>query len=950
MNDWHLIEAPNHTLIAIGNTFPIKETLKQHGFRWNPDARRWEGAPIRSAAPLWQYAKDPDLRARLQAHLSAIAESLDLSRAADAQIDVPAPEGFEYMPFQRAGIAYALKRQSTLIADEMGLGKGLSIDARVMTPTGWRRMGDLAIGDVVTSSDGASSRVIGVYPQGERRLYRVTFSDGTSVEADDPHQWTVRYRKGGRIWSELTVTTEQIRTGAKVGGITLSRTALYLPMLSAPVRFAKSEATPISPYTMGSLISNGCLAPGSTPSIAVNRLDADHVCGRIASEGFEGRRRDKSGGTVTTLSVRGVTAIIRSLGLDVLSREKRIPRVYLTASPDQRIALLQGLMDGDGSISKTRCKVTYHTISEGLARDVRELVEGLGGIASIRTYDRATEGKPVEYQIRMRLPAWVPPFSVPRKLSRYVPGSHAEPCRTVVSVEYSRDAEAVCIAVDAPDRLYVTEHCILTHNTVQACGVMNAREAKRVLIVCPASLRIVWKRHANEWLVDRLPVFMANGRKDRQFAHAVASGIAGVFIVNYDTLIEYVGIEKNPDTGRWSRKGTGPLATSTWDVLVADECHMAKNPKAQRSAALYALDATTRLALTGTPIVNRPKELFPIVNWLDRGHWGNWKHFVSRYCGAHETRFGLNTAGATNLEELQTRLRETVMVRRLKRDVLKELPAKRRQVIEVEATGDAANLVARQMMKWMQHDSAMRQAEADMRAAQEANDEQAYREAVDRMSAEYKVAFEEMARERRELAVAKVPYVIEHVDAMREAGINKIVLFAHHHEVIDKLRTHYGRSAVVIDGRVSKDDRQALVDAFQTRDDIEIFIGGIIPAGVGLTLTASAHVVFAELDWVPGNMSQAEDRCHRIGQANSVLVQHIVFTESLDAKMAKTLVDKQRVIERGLDKRDDKPTQAIERTPEPEPVIVPQVPARVPVPAALPLTGTDTDYSDVVPF
>jgi SWI/SNF-related matrix-associated actin-dependent regulator 1 of chromatin subfamily A len=447
---------------------------------------------------------------------------------------------------------------------------------------------------------------------------------------------------------------------------------------------------------------------------------------------------------------------------------------------------------------------------------------------------------------------------------------------------------------------------------------------------------------------------MANGRKDRQFAHAVASGIAGVFIVNYDTLIEYVGIEKNADTGRWSRNGTGPLAKSTWDVLVADECHMAKNPKAQRSAALYALDATTRLALTGTPIVNRPKELFPIVNWLDRGHWGNWKHFVSRYCGAHETRFGLNTTGATNLEELQTRLRETVMVRRLKRDVLKELPAKRRQVIEVEATGDAANLVARQMMKWMQHDSAMRQAEADMRAAQEANDEQAYREAVDRMSAEYKVAFEEMARERRELAVAKVPYVIEHVDAMREAGINKIVLFAHHHDVIDKLRTHYGRSAVVIDGRVSKDDRQTLVDAFQTRDDIEIFIGGIIPAGVGLTLTASAHVVFAELDWVPGNMSQAEDRCHRIGQANSVLVQHIVFTESLDAKMAKTLVDKQRVIERGLDKRGkDVPTVAV-----PVPDVAISVVAdrrsspadKEPAAVVLPLTGTDNDYAEVPPF
>jgi hypothetical protein len=168
-------------------------------------------------------------------------------------------------------------------------------------------------------------------------------------------------------------------------------------------------------------------------------------------------------------------------------------------------------------------------------------------------------------------------------------------------------------------------------------------------------------------------------------------------------------------------------------------------------------------------------------------------------------------------------------------------------------------------------------------------------------------------------ALAKVPAVVSHLESLLEAG-EKVVCFAHHRDVIAQIMEAIPQS-VCLTGGMEIEERQAAVDRFQTDDDCRLFVGSITAAGVGITLTASSSVVFAELDWVPGNISQAEDRCHRIGQTESVLVQHIVLEDSLDAKLAQTIVSKQRVIDQALDVEPPKP-------PEPPkfPVYAPQPP------------------------
>lgn len=419
--------------------------------------------------------------------------------------------------------------------------------------------------------------------------------------------------------------------------------------------------------------------------------------------------------------------------------------------------------------------------------------------------------------------------------------------------------------------------------TPQSLGIINAVPAiQRALIVCPASLKINWLREAKRWLVRPMTIAIAESGKPFPEAQMV--------ICNYDILDRF----------------KEELRAREWDYACFDEAHYLKNPKAKRTKqvmgskkdGLSPIPAKRRILLTGTPIANRPVELWPLISYLDPSNWSNFFRFAKRYTNARHNGFGWDFTGASNLDELQDRLRSSVMVRRLKKEVLAELPAKVRQVIALPANG-ASRAIEAERRAAAAHEAAVEAARVAVELAK-AEGGDAYEAAVRRLRTATQVAFTEMARARHDVALAKVPYVLEHILNSEE----KTVLFAHHKDVVAALKAGLedeGRKVVCVTGDMTMADRQASVDAFQNDPSVDVFIGTIAAAGVGLTLTASNHVVFAELDWVPGNVSQAEDRCHRIGQRNSVLVQHIVLDGSVDARLAQTIVAKQAIIDQALD-------------------------------------------------
>jgi SWI/SNF-related matrix-associated actin-dependent regulator 1 of chromatin subfamily A len=437
--------------------------------------------------------------------------------------------------------------------------------------------------------------------------------------------------------------------------------------------------------------------------------------------------------------------------------------------------------------------------------------------------------------------------------------------------------------------------------TIQALGVLNSKwkpgERMYVLVICPASLRINWAREAAKWLVSKPTIDIIQGSvKDR---HCEGDGDIIMTIVNYDVLKRHVKL----------------LHCREWDVMIADESHYLKNPKAARTSMVLgkrgkqdgkwiwktaAIKAKCRLFLTGTPIVNRPVEIWPVANSLAPSLFNSWWRFVHRYCAAVRGRFGMDVSGASNLDEFQRLAREAFMVRRLKKEVLTELPAKRRQVIDLPVNG-CAKAVEQEREAWRKHHEKIQELRAACELAKASENESEYRDAVEKLKEGCSVAFTEIARERHRVAVEKIPAVVTFVKDALES-IDKIVVFAHHRDVVAAICEQLAEFGVVsITGSTPMGKRQDAVDQFQNDPKVRVFVGNMKAAGVGLTLTAASTVAFAELDWVPGNVSQAEDRCHRIGQAESVLVYHLVFDGSLDSRIARALVSKQRVIDAALD-------------------------------------------------
>ena len=493
---------------------------------------------------------------------------------------------------------------------------------------------------------------------------------------------------------------------------------------------------------------------------------------------------------------------------------------------------------------------------------------------------------------------------------------------------YPYQRAGVAYAMNRPATLIADEMGL--GKTIQGLGIMNTDPSIHLtLCVVPASLRFNWAKEAAAWLVrphkvtvldSTTPKYIQKALLEEHGAHILrpAALTADYFDDGNDHLLilSYEAVK-----GKVEKL----LSSTDWDLFLMDEAHLCKNPKAKRTQKLLGFydrknkvdvdgiihRARRRCLLTGTPLLNKPVELHPLLAALDRKTWGNFFRFAKRYCNAHqerilvagghgETKAVWNFNGSSNLAELQERLRSTIMIRRLKKDVLTELPTKTRQVVSLPPNG-CSDIIKRESAAYAKHEALIAKLDSKLHLAELDDDKDAYAAAAADLEDALEVAFEEMSEVRHEVAVAKIPHVIEHVDAMLESGIKKIILFTWHRDVAAAFRDHWASNSVKLIGGTSVGDAEEAKRRYIEDDDCNVFIGNIKAAGVGHTLVVGHHVVFAELDWVPGNVTQAEDRAHRPGQTMPVLIQHLVFEGSTDGRMVNTLIRKQRVSDAALD-------------------------------------------------
>lgn len=438
------------------------------------------------------------------AELNPPAPSLPGWVAARVKAHAPAVSLRDYQEEAIVRVAHAVgleRKRRVVVVLATGGGKAQPVDEPVLTPAGWRPIGSIAAGDYLIGSDGKPTRVTGVYPQGIRPIWRVRFSDGAEVHCDPDHLWAVatkshRFRnlRHGRGRPFRVLTTRQIwEEGLKDG----EGWRHYVPMASAPD--LESSDLPIDPYLLGVLLGDGGLSlPGQ---VRVHTQD-DLVETLPLPIGIHARRLTTCGGGASNYQIGGsvgkspnaVLDGIRALGLDgKRSWEKFIPPAYLSGRSADRLALLQGILDADGSIGGAAgTHADYVTVSPDLARGVCELVRSLGGIC--RQRDKVTRygylgeqrtGRPA-YRISIALPANMCPFRYAPKVAAYRARTKYQPTRKIVAIEAAGEAEAVCVSVEADDQLYVTRDYVLTHNTVVFGALANAwlqEDKGRVLIL-----------------------------------------------------------------------------------------------------------------------------------------------------------------------------------------------------------------------------------------------------------------------------------------------------------------------------------------------------------------------------------------------------------------------------------------------------------------------------------
>ena len=378
--------------------------------------------------------------------------------------------------------------------------------------------------------------------------------------------------------------------------------------------------------------------------------------------------------------------------------------------------------------------------------------------------------------------------------------------------------------------------------------------SKKILIVCPATLKVNWLREIQNY-TDR-SVFIAEGK--------LYSTEHDFIIVNYDILKNFHDVKDKESL----------IIQSNFDLIILDEAHYVQNAQAQRTKLVNNIcKKVDRLwLLTGTPMTSRPMNYFNLLQLIESPVAQNWMAFAIRYCQGYQFKAGnrkvWNVTGASNLEELRDRTSRQVL-RRLKTEVL-DLPDKIITPVYLRLRSKLYEGLMGDYYDW--YDNKKEE------------------------SGSLTVQFSKLMKVRQVIAEEKINETIE----LAENIINqdkKVIIFTNFTDSLNKIHEHFGKQSVYLDGSCSKTQRQYAVDQFQDNEKIKVFVGNLKAAGVGITLTAAEAVIINDLSFVPGDLSQAEDRAYRYGQKNSVSVYYPIFENTIEGIIYDMVNNKKKNIE-----------------------------------------------------
>jgi len=397
--------------------------------------------------------------------------------------------------------------------------------------------------------------------------------------------------------------------------------------------------------------------------------------------------------------------------------------------------------------------------------------------------------------------------------------------------------------------------------TVQAVAYLQLHpEIRPAIVVCPKSAKAAWKREIEEWMTLKKKYHVIEGRTQCALPNV------DIYIINFDIIQNHIDTIK---------KINPPL-------IILDEVHKIKSRQTQRTQAAKELckNIPHLIGLTGTPIVNRPVEIFNAISLINPSLFPNFFKFALRYCNAKKNKFGWDFNGASNTGELHELLTSTCMIRRLKKDVLTELPEKTRNIVSLQIDNQKEyNFAENNFREWL------------LETKEKVNS-----------SAE---ALSQIEYLKQIAAKGKMEQVFEWLEDYFEQE-NKLVIMAHHKEIIQALCDFFEKQNigyVKLVGGMSDKERESAEKEFQSNSRIKAFIGSSA-AEESITLTAANNMAIIEFPWTPGSLDQKEDRIHRIGQTKGCMYYYFAGERTIEESILKLIDSKRKIIAAVLDGKD----------------------------------------------
>lgn len=783
---------------------------------------------------------------------------------------------YKTKPFEHQieAVEYGLNNDKFLLLDAPGLGKAVSLDTKVYTPDGFKLMNDIQTGDYVIDSNGNPTKVLATYLNSNLKMYKVTFSDNSSVVCCEDHLWQLNCKRRGTLVRPLKwlLDNDQFGNPRKINKFWIPKTA--------PVKF-NEKPIKLHPYILGCLLGDGCIT--RHPILASADTELVSRFSSFLPESVYLKNTAKYTYYISSKNpqyksneVKAALKYYNLLGCN--SENKFIPKDYLYNSVENRYELLRGLLDTDGFASKENL-VQYSTNSIQLRDDIIELAESLGAICSTYSKTPKYNGKAchINYIITIKADDPTLLFSLVRKKER-LHIRHFKPLRRFKSIEPVEETTGKCITVDSPTALYLINNYIVTHNTksiIDLANELRIREGlEHCLIICGINtLKMNWKKEVSihsdlscRILGERITKkgkYKIGSVKDR--LEDLKNPIDEFFVItNIETL-------RNDDIVKELTKGKA----NKFDMIVVDEIHKASSSQSQQGKNLLKLQAKHLIGATGTLLTSNPVNAYGPLKWIgaEQGTFTNFKFYYCNYTG----QFNNILIGFRNLNVLQDQI-DKYSLRRTK-DLL-NLPPKNiiHEFVEMEPDQTKFyNNIKEGIVKDVDL--------VDIKPA-------ALLSMITRLR---QVTSFPGILTSTEIESSKINRACDLAEQM-VSNNEKVIIFSVFKPTLDALAKKLADyKPVICTGDTKPEIRAINIDQFQTNPECKILLATVQAMGTGVTLTAATNEIFIDAAWTAAENLQAEDRIHRISAEKPVFIYYLWNTDTIDERVKEIVESKEAI-------------------------------------------------------